>query len=218
MQSHCNCTLCSRPLLLLSHRLLLFCPISPLFLKKLLSSRPRSFSSKTLQTWGAICQFFGVLYLKKSYPAHKMCFCVGAEHTHKGSTQNLCRRRSSIYLSQVRVAAPLSFHRHKQIYYQLSNWDANSLGCWTHDKGKKGLILMAAHQNLEGYHQRECGCHHQQTRPQQLRTSAISIHKPQFSSLLYQGRNSCHDAVVFCDCAEACKISTFQCPSYNLGI
>ena len=44
--------LCSRPLLSLSHWLLLFCPNFFLFLKNLLSSSPQSSSSETPQMWG----------------------------------------------------------------------------------------------------------------------------------------------------------------------
>lgn len=66
------------------------------------------------------------LYLRKSYPAHMACFCAEAEHMHTGSTQDRWRRRNSIYLSQIRVTAPLSSHRHKQFFHQPSHWNTNS--------------------------------------------------------------------------------------------
>lgn len=137
-----------------------------------------------------------------------VCFCVEAEHMHKGSIQNLWRRRNSIYLFQIRVIALLSSHRHKQISSQPSNWNINS-DLTAFFRGREGLNPDSSSPVPEGYHQRECGYHHQQKRSGQIHTSAVSLHKPQFSTLLYPGWNLCHNAVMFCDHAEACERRTF---------
>lgn len=87
------------------------------------------------------------LYLRKSYPAHMACSCAEAEHMHKGSTQDLCRRRNSIYLSQIRATAPLSSHRHKQFFHQPSHWAQTQISLPSLH-GKRTEILVAAQQTL----------------------------------------------------------------------
>lgn len=110
--------------------------------------------------------------------------CVEAEHMHKGSTQNLWRMRNSIYLFQIRVTAPLSSHRSTISKSTISP----ATGIQT-QISLPSLLGNGSSPVPKGCHQREPGYHCQKKGSRQIHTSVTSLQKPQYSRLLYPGRN-----------------------------